>query len=160
MATVPAVPVTRQLKIVGRVMSTPAAATVMINGIEVYSGQIGIGQSIDQDIDLHIANYDGIQNDIETITVSIAITSGVAKLGRFLVDQAAPQKYGEWAVDSTNDGRTNILVNGLPPEWPATPVDPMPGGSEENPDWTGWCFEVSAGETLTCEYIAMAQIQP
>jgi hypothetical protein len=57
-----------------------------------------------------------------------------------------------WTTPGTpaTDCRSNILINGQPPEWPATPVEPrMPGGTPENPDWTGWTFEVGAGETIT-----------
>jgi hypothetical protein len=40
--------------------------------------------------------------------------------------------------------RKNIFINGQSPEEPSTSVDFAPA-----PDWAGWYFEVSAGETIT-----------
>jgi len=118
----------------GRVEATPTAATILIEGQEVYSGQIGAGQPLDTEINLaEIASNGG--------AMSISVTAGVAKIGAVCYN----------IVDGipSDDLRTSILINGQAPEWPATPVDPMPGGTEENPVWTGWNFEVGAGETIT-----------
>lgn len=160
---------TRKMLFEGRVLSSPAAATILINGTEVYSGLIGAGKTLDEQVELLQASYTGNADDYEDLTVSINMTSGVAAFGLVYVDVAvdpiswAPAS-GSWAnysdQDEANpgsgDGRTAILVNGLPPEWPATPVVPMPLGTEENPDWSYWHFELSAGETLTFNYKALS----
>lgn len=141
--------ITRNIRVTGSVMSSPVAATVLVNGVEVHSGQIGVGQPIDvPSIELFKFDFQGDDTVAETLAFSISVTSGVAKLS---MTQALVN--GEYTnVWGGNDGRTQILINGLAPEWPPTPVTPMPGGTPENPDWSGWAFDVSAGETMTYEY--------
>lgn len=151
--------ITKTLQVLGSVMSSPAAATILLNGVEVYSGQIGVGQPIDvPGSELFALEYQGNDETSDALALSILITSGVAKLG---LTQTL-NEHGEWVNpnNASDDGRTQILINGLPPEWPATPVDPMPRGTDADPDWTGWCFEVSAGETLTYNFEAPPFIQP
>lgn len=134
--------ITRSVKVTGVLLSSPAAATVLLNGVEVQSGQIGVGQPIDTQVDLFTLEYQGEENLDETIALSISVTSGVAKFGvteaQVLGEDNTPEWTQPWG--SGNDGRTQILINGLPPEWPPTPVVPMPGGTPSDPDWSGWCF--------------------
>jgi hypothetical protein len=150
---------TRKLQFTGSVMSSPAAATVLLNGVELYSGQIGVGQPIDvPGVELFVLEYQGEETVEETVAVTISITSGVAKIATTQTEVQGEGGTGvEWALPwgNGNDGRTQILINGLPPEWPPTPVTPMPGGTPENPDWSGWAFDVSAGETITFEYLVL-----
>lgn len=154
--------ITRTLQVLGSVMSSPAAATILLNGVEVYSGLIGTGQPIDvPGSELVALEYQGEESIDETLAISISVTAGVAKIGpteveALLQGQSTPEWVLPWGAG--NDGRTQILINGLPPEWPATQVDPMPGGSAEDPDWSGWAFDLSAGETITYEYLALAYI--
>jgi hypothetical protein len=169
-----------QILFQGRVLATPTAATILIEGSQVFSGQIGAGQPLDTQID--IANLVSAGG-----AVSISVTSGILDVGPvFKWPDTAPAwnpsaSYAEgdyveyngvvyvcqgttaspgftpgmsvaWSTAqiSSADCRTNILVNGQPPEWPATPVEPrMPDGTEQNPNWAGWGFDVSAGETIT-----------
>lgn len=172
-----------QILFQGQVLATPTAATILIEGSQVFSGQIGAGQPLDTNID--IANLVSAGG-----AVSISVTSGILDVGPvFKWPDTAPAwnssaVYAEgdyveyngvvyvcqgptstpgftpgisvaWVTaESTLGGgidvRTNILINGQPPEWPATPVEPrMPDGTEQNPDWAGWGFEISAGETIT-----------
>lgn len=49
----------------------------------------------------------------------------------------------QWSPDK----RTSIELDGAAPAWPA--AEPYPGGTPENPDWSGWFFDVNAGNTLT-----------
>jgi len=162
----------------GRVFATPSAATILIEGQEVFSGQVGSGQPLDTPITL-----------LETVSaggaVSISVTSGVISVGtvnnctlagawnpsttytfpyqcsyndaNYNLTQNAPAgtvptNTEYWEVIPTTSGpdrRSSILINGVAPEWPATPVTPMPGGTQADPNWAHWFFEVGAGETIT-----------
>jgi hypothetical protein len=168
-----------QILFQGQVLATPTAATILIEGSQVFSGQIGAGQPLDTTIDIaNVVSAGG--------AVSISVTSGILDVAQVFkwLDTApawnASASYAEgdyveyngvvyfcqgttaspgftpgrspaWttAESLSSDCRTNILINGQAPTWPATPVVPMPGGTEQNPDWAGWGFEVSAGETIT-----------
>jgi hypothetical protein len=120
---------TMEVTIPGRIFSTPAAVTVLVGGTEKYSGQVGQGVTLDTETDLLTFEWDAADND--TVSVSIAVTSGVVTVGAAL---------GQAQCDM----RKNILINGQSPEEPSTSVDFVPA-----PDWAGWFFEVSAGETIT-----------
>lgn len=159
---------TRNMLFEGRVLSSPAAATIVINDVEVYSGLIGVGKTLDEQVDLVKVQYNGLADTTtEDLSVSITMTTGVAAFGLVYVDVQdngldTLSYEGIWSCVSSTDiatlgqgeGRKNILINGLPPEWPATPATPMPLGTEENPDWSYWHFEISAGETLAFDYTA------
>lgn len=167
----------------GRVFSTPSAVTALVDGVEVFSGQVGVGQSLDTDIELFEIT------DVTSGAVSISVTSGVVSIGLLATEETADpwnikaeyfESYvaeyngttymcksngtpvGTLPTDTTywepyvlpspwltGDVRADILINGSAPEWPATPVVPMPGGTPEDPDWYGWYFELGAGETIT-----------
>ena len=163
----------------GRVFATPSAATILIDGQEAFSGQVGIGAPLDTEITLAEITTNGG-------AVSISVTSGVITVGDvynvvagnawsntatypavgknvtyngeiYTTIQAVntpgilPTDDAYWDLTQgfTTDIRDSILINGTPPEWPATPVDPMPGGTSADPNWAGWFFEASAGETIT-----------
>jgi hypothetical protein len=163
----------------GRIESTPAAITILVDGAEVFSGQVGLGQPLDTEIDLATVNTSGS-------SVSVSVTSGVILSGSVLTDVttrvwAEKFKYNPytWVVNNgtyymtkvavpantpitdtnywtvvpqvgTVDCRNNdILINGQAPEWPATAVTVMPGGTEQESEWDGWFFELGAGETIT-----------
>lgn len=165
-----------QILFQGETLATPTAATILIEGQTVFSGQVGAGQPLDAQFDYaNVVSAGG--------AVSISVTSGILNVGQvFKWPDTAPawsntQAYttndvvsyaGEiWTAggntqpgytpgtsvswyltkDRCSDARGNILINGSAPAWPATP--PQPGGTEQNPDWSGWSFEVSAGETIT-----------
>lgn len=163
----------------GQVATTPSAITILVDGAEVFSGQVGSGQPLNTEITLATVATTGS-------SVSVSVTSGVILSGRVLTDVTteawvstisyAPYTYlvnngtyymtttavpantpitdtNYWTVIpqmGTVDCRNNDeLINGQAPEWPATPVTPMPGGTAQNPNWDGWFFELSAGETIT-----------
>lgn len=128
----------------GRVFATPSAITVLVDGNEVLSGQVGTGQPLDTETTFLEYNWGEPTPPGAVTPVSISVTSGVVSIGPWFV-QAFPGQTTEFGPDV----RQNILVNGALPEWPATPVTPMPGGTPENPDWYGWFFELGAGETIT-----------
>jgi len=159
----------RQIQFQGQVEATPSAATILIDGVQVFSGQVGAGLPLNADLTLATISVDNPANVQSTISVSVAVTSGIVRVGSMVADVGT---YASWAgnaspltsnekatigliVDSTSNfygagvERSNILINGQAPEYPATPVGFDPG-PVNNPDWNGWCFEVSAGETLTC----------
>ena len=121
----------------GRVFATPSALTALVEGVEVFSGQVGTGQPLDTEIQLFSADL-----PLGNSAVSIAVTSGVTTIGQVLCSD--PAIYGN--IDMRNN---DILINGVAPDWPATPVDPMPGGTQQTPNWDGWFFDLSAGESIT-----------
>jgi hypothetical protein len=144
----------------GRVFATPSAVTILKNGVEIFSGQVGTGQPLDTEITLYQQTIT-LPCPAENLALSIAVTSGVITFGdvQLYVDDFTPPEY-VWPTSlEGTDLRTNILINGATPEWPATPVDPMPGGTESNPDWQGWFFELAAGETATCN-VAQPVLSP
>lgn len=130
------------LEFMGRVFFTPSALTMIVDGIEVHSGQVGADQLLDNEIVLvELADV----TPATTLSVAISVTSGVITLGQVLENDGAEQ--------ISNDLRSNILINGVAPIWPATPVVPMPGGDIGTPDWAGWFFELNAGETMTLNVV-------
>jgi len=130
----------------GRVFATPSALTLIVDGVEVHSGQVGSGHPLDTEIDL-VTMSNVAQGS--TLSSTITVTSGVVTIGQVL--------EADDTQTISNDLRTNILINGVAPEWPATPVEPMPGGTPENPNWTGWFFELGAGETITFNVVVPAE---
>jgi hypothetical protein len=127
------------LELEGRVFATPSALTMIVDGVEIHSGQVGSGEPLDTPIAL--VNLSNVAGNTSLAT-SVSVTSGVVTIGPVwgLDDQGDP---------TTSDLRNNILINGSAPEYPATPVVPMPGDNPDVPNWTNWFFEVSAGETIT-----------
>ncbi len=126
----------------------PTAATIIVNGTQIFSGVLGSGVTIGQTFDTDPLPISANVGDI--VSMSIAVTSGVLKCGPVISDVGT---YPDFRVSNTE------LINGSAPEWPATPVDPMPGGTEEDPNWDGWFHELGAGETLTCN-IEIGQPDP
>jgi hypothetical protein len=119
-----------KVTILGRVLSTPAAITVIKNGVEIHSGQVGQGLPLDTEIDLMEFDWEGAE-DNDTTAMTISVTTGVVTVGSCL---------GQAECDM----RKNILINGQEPEQPTSDVGFTPA-----PDWAGWYFEISAGETIT-----------
>ena len=160
----------RQIKFLGQVCATPSAATILVGGTQVFSGQVGSGEPLNADVTFTTVTLDSAPVDVPSnVSVSVAVTSGVLRVGSMVADTGG---ILQWAgnvspltsdqkniigliVDETGNfygagvERSSILINGSAPEYPATPVGFDPGPVED-PSWDGWCFEVSAGETLTC----------
>lgn len=134
----------------GRVFATPSAVTIQKNGVEIFSGQVGVGQPLDTEITLYEETI-ALPCSAENLALSMSVTSGVITFGdvQLYVNDWTPPTYLYPASVGGPDLRTNILINGSLPEWPATLVDSMPAGTESNPDWQGWFFELAAGETAT-----------
>jgi hypothetical protein len=144
-----------QLTFKGRVFATPSAVTIVQNGSEIFSGQVGTGQPLDTELNLFQTTLtQPAANTTATYSVTMSVTSGVITAGDVLVnfDNGTPAYLLEGENSVGDDLRQSILVNGSLPEWPATPVDPMPGGTESEPNWQGWFFELSAGESMTFNY--------
>jgi hypothetical protein len=144
-----------QLTFKGRVFATPSAVTIVQDGIEIFSGQVGAGQPLDTELNLFQTTIaQPAANTTATYSVSMSVTSGVITAGdvEVVLDNGDPAYLLTGPNATGPDLRENILVNGVLPEWPATPVDPMPGGSSSSPDWQGWFFELAAGESMTYTY--------
>jgi hypothetical protein len=116
--------------ILGRIFSTPAAVTALFNGEEVFSGQVGQGVPLDTETDILSFDWKNA-TDEATASMTITVTSGVVSVGAVLGDAGI-------------DMRKNILINGQAPEEPSSEIGFVPA-----PDWAGWYFEISAGETIT-----------
>lgn len=121
-----------KVQVMGRVFSTPAAVTALLDGVEVHSGQVGQGMLLDTEIEILSFDWAGGKPDA-TASLSITVTSGVITVGSCFGNE-------NWM-----DMRRNILINGQPPEDPESHV-----GHTPVEHWSGWFFEISAGETLTC----------
>ncbi len=121
-----------QAEFFGRVLSTPAAMTLLVNGVEVHSGQVGTAMPLDTQIVLTSYDWASDAKAGDTVAVNISVTTGVLTLGSVIMQEGA------------TDQRKNILINGQSPETPATPM-----GQNPEDEWAGWYFEVSAGETIT-----------
>jgi hypothetical protein len=160
----------RQIQFIGQNCATPSAATILIDGTQVFSGQVGSGQPLNADITFATVTLDSAPaNTQSTVSVSVAVTSGILRVGSMVADTGGSASWAGNASPLTNDQkaivgllvdetgnfysagveRSNILINGSAPEYPATPVGFDPGPVDA-PDWNGWCFEIGAGETLTC----------
>ena len=160
----------RQIQFIGQNCATPSAATILIDGTQVFSGQVGSGQPLNADITFTTVTLDSAPSNVQsTVSVSVAVTSGILRVGSMVADTGGVVSWAGNASPLTNDQksivgllvdetgnfyapateRSNILINGSAPEYPATPVGFDPGPADD-PAWDGWCFEIGAGETLTC----------
>jgi hypothetical protein len=139
-----------QLTFKGRVFATPSAVTILQNGVEIFSGQVGTGQPLDTELNLFQTTIPKPANNT-TYSVTMSVTSGVITAGdvELASDTGEPVYLLTGPGSAGTDLRENILINGSVPEWPATPVDNMPEGDV---DWQGWFFELSAGESMTYTY--------
>jgi hypothetical protein len=131
-----------EIQFSGRVEATPSAMTVLFNGNEIFSGQVGTGQALDTWMILTTHDWASTTYQ-ETASVSISVTSGVVNIASVGYSYEG-QPTTDCRVSST------ILINGSAPEWPASDTQPrMPFGTPEDPDWEYWEFELGAGETIT-----------
>lgn len=125
----------------GRVSASPAALTLLVDGVEIHSGPVGSAVPLETETDLvTLPITAGTESNVRA--VSIVCTSGVVSVGP-VFDATITEGMEDWRISNT------ILINGVPPEWPITPIPIMPKGTPEDPDWGGWAFELSAGESLT-----------
>lgn len=158
----------RNIKINGMVVASPASLTVSVDGTQVYSGAVGADAELDTAIvlqEIEIENADDTQWATKAVTISV--TGGIVKVGtmpantgdisglaadsatRELQDDAGyynPGRHSSPYGETTE--RTSILIDGSAPVvLDNQGFDPGPGGSEH---WSGWYFEVAAGETFAC----------
>ena len=131
-----------EIQFIGRVQATPSAMTVLFDGTEIFSGQVGTGQSLDTLIPLVTHTWNSTTSG-ETASVTISVTAGVVNIA-----SAGYSFEGQPTTDCRVS--SSILINGSEPEWPPEGTLPrMPGGTAADPDWAYWEFEVGAGETIT-----------
>lgn len=154
----------RQLKINGYLLTETASATILVNGVESYNGPLapGLVGPTDPSEQIALATFDyvGQLDTDETIEISVLISNGGAAIGQAFVNcqqtSGAPAAWRRLTTSTTDDGRTNIQIDGEPYPWPTDNIPEMPGGTPENPIWTGWTFIVGAGETLSFNYFSLA----
>jgi hypothetical protein len=130
------------IQFTGRTMATPSAMTVLFDGTEIFSGQVGSGIPLNTLVNL--LTYEWAQATLgQNASITVSVTSGIVTIGSVGWDPAELPP-ADSRISST------ILINGLAPEWPAEGTQPrMPFGTPENPDWSYWEFEIGAGETIT-----------
>lgn len=147
---------TRDLTITGTMVTELADAIISINGTQSYSGPIGVGVTpvppgtVGPADNLIIAGF--TQEDInvtEAITVTVTVVSGAISVGRMSVNIQEGRFYPDI------DFRSNITINGLAPTWPTDGGPTVPKGTPENPDWTGWCFQLDVGDVFECLFEAI-----
>lgn len=154
---------TRQLKIKGYLVTETATATILINGVEAYNGTVADGQTgpmlPSNIVDMASFTFVGQNTPAETIHVTVTMTSGSAAFGSMFVNRERnPLAAPVWLYpgSGTDDGRTSISVNGATVQWPSDGGPTVPGGTPENPNWTGWSFVLLEGDTLEFDYQCMA----
>lgn len=163
---------TRTIKLNGMIVASPATISVSVDGAQVYSGVVGADAELDTPVVLRELSIDNADDTVwATKSVSIEVTQGIVKVGTmpcnigtvadgydFDADEADgwkqdnqgyynPGRHASPYGDTTE--RTSILINGSAPTAPAvdTGFNPGEAGSEH---WSGWFFEVAAGETFAC----------
>jgi len=163
---------TRTIKLNGLIVASPATISVSVDGTQLYSGVVGADAELDTPVVLRELSFENADDtNWATKNVSIEVTQGIVKVGTMPCNIGTVADGYDFAGDLTNgdkqDGegyynpgrhsspygdateRTNILINGSAPVAPAedTGFDPGEAGSEH---WSGWFFEVAAGETFAC----------
>lgn len=158
---------TRQLKIQGYLETETASAIIAINGVEVFNGVVGVGHTgpmpPSEIVDLATFTFEGQTTPNQEIHVAITVTSGSAAFASLFVNRNSdPLGEPTWRypASETDDGRTNILVNGVEPQWPSDGGPTVPGGTPENPIWIGWAFRLLDGGTLEYDYLCLAFLAP
>ena len=150
----------------GFLKTDTAEVTILLDGVSVFSGAVNtLGDMVQGTLCQWNFTQDDSITAITDHTLSISVTSGTidaagiyqgtnttgeyewnpSKVDRDGNDYWLPGLYG---VFGDTGERTNILINGVAPSWPTVP--PFPTGTEASPTWSGWGFNLSAGETLTC----------
>jgi hypothetical protein len=164
--------ITQNIKLTGFLKSDTATITVTLDGAQVFSGAVLNPGS--EYVEGTLANFSHSQADTITAitnhTLSITVDSGLIQCGPIETNAGFTSIYTDWQdmcaqIDGATDAdwywrsganaaygsateRTNILINGSAPAYPT--VAPFPTGSVDDPTWSGWCFEVAAGEVFTC----------
>jgi hypothetical protein len=160
----------RNFRIWGYVLS-PTVATVTINGNEAFNGAIDVDPlSPPTDplvaVPLIYGSYNGDDTENQILKVAIEVVSGSSAFGNMEVDYSGqtPWRFPDRSNPSSTGlpdlGRSNILINGEPPSWPTNSDVQPPGGTPENPEWGGWTFQLSPGDVLTFDYLALEFVAP
>ena len=165
----------RKIKLNGSVVASPASITVSVDGTQVFSGTVGADAELDTAIVLSELNIDNADDTVwATKNLVVSVTAGIVKIGTMPADIGTVADGYDFAADVDADGngkgnqqdgsgyynpgrnsspygdateRTSILVNGSAPSTLDNGgFDPGPTGSEH---WSGWFFEVAAGETFS-----------
>lgn len=123
----------------GAVMQRPALVSICVNNVEVFSGEIEVN---DEEFQQELELLDGIiyrhAEPQKSVTMKITVLDGVVKFGSvFAYDLLGPVR----PFNKDNDGRTNIQINGVPPEL-----------TKEAENWTGWLFELNRGDYISFDY--------
>jgi len=137
---------TDQLLISGENLAAGSSVTVTDGGVEKVNGALSASVtdgSGDAAIVSGIIQWE-VTSDPATATahsVSITVNSGSITVGEAYFNSS----------DTTAHRlihRTNILINGNPPTYPASA--PLPTGTADDPTWIGWQFRLNAGDVMTC----------
>jgi len=166
---------TRTIIMKGLNLIEGSAATVIFNGVQVFSGPITKAVTLNEGTSLgDMITWTFEQTDAEAssqtlvnYSMSIACTNGSIGTAGLRIDGGPNwatsnakglddtgyyiptnhEPYGDGS-DTALAERSAILLNGVALEYPA--IEPFPTGTEAAPTWAGWNFVISSGDTLTC----------
>jgi len=118
------------LQMQGRLAATPAAYTMTVDGVQVHSGPVQSDLPLGSNVTLlTMQNITTPGN----LSASITVTSGVITFGPVSV-------LGPVQDPNGGDLRSNIKTNNANPPWPSDGGPTLPGGTPQDPIWTGWYF--------------------
>ena len=165
---------TRKIKLYGINADVTTEATVLFDGVEVFTGVV----DADSDVALFGWDFTNADDTIESNhTLSIAVTAGSLSAGGCYIN-CGNDNISNWAQWTTGEGdiskaplteidgewyyqhgsvvygeeqseRINCLVDGEVPGW--NEDDGLPTGVlPDAPTFSGWYFRIDAGSTFTC----------
>lgn len=150
-----------KLQLKGFLTQSSALISVSIDGQQVFLGQLF--EDPLNEITFFEKEHPAQSHPEQPIKITVTVLQGQCGIGSALiwVDDFAPRVPGFYTPRNNRlhvpsfemDHRSNICINGIRPAWPAHPVEPMPKGTLENPDWNGWVFTLTESDVMTFDIV-------